>query len=76
MDRPWSDDEVEKLRYLVQEHWTIGMVARCFVRSEEEVSRKLLELEIKAPEKPLEEHNLPGMFSVLRNRHGRPPRQV
>lgn len=71
MERPWSDDEVEKLRYLVQEHWTAGMVARCFVRSEEEVRRKILELDIKAPEKPLDEHHLPGMFSVLRNRPGR-----
>jgi hypothetical protein len=72
MERSWSDDEVEKLRYLVQEHWTVGMVARCFVRSEEEVNRKLLELDIKPPEKPL--HPLPGMFSVLRNRPGRHPR--
>jgi hypothetical protein len=76
MDRSWSDDEVEKLRYLVQEHWTTGMIARCFVRSEEEVSRKLLELKIKAPEKPSEEDNLPGMFSVLPNKHGRRPRQI
>ena len=74
MERSWSDDEVEELRYLVQEHWTVGMVARCFVRSEEEVNRKLLELGIKAPEKPSGEHHLPGMFSVLRNRPGRHPR--
>ncbi|HKS38871.1 MAG TPA: hypothetical protein VJW76_16875 [Verrucomicrobiae bacterium] len=72
MERPWSDKEVEKLRYLVQEHWTAGMLARCFVRSEEEVKHKILELDIKEPEKPL--HPLPSMFSVLRNKPRKYPR--
>ena len=76
MNRPWTDDEVEKMKYLVQEHWTIDMIARCFVRSEVEVSRKLLELEIKPPDKPLEDPRLPGMFSVLRNKHQERPRRT